>query len=761
MREPVNRVYEFDNFTVDVAERRVLREEQLVPLTPKAFDTLLVLLENKGKIVEKDVLLSEVWADTFVEEATLAQNISTLRKALGTIENGKPLIETVPRRGYRFIGEVREIIGEDEVLVFERRVRTHIVSEREEIDENKTADTDSREEKTTFVAHSKPVAKRRFLIGGAILTALVLIGAWAATQFAARAKTLAATRFEKTQLTKLTTTGTVHRVAISPDGKYLGLVERRGENQALLVRQIANENTVEIVPAKKQQVSGLTFSPAGDEIYYVAYNREEPPQKYLKGILYKVPLLGGSIRQVSEDVDSPVTFSPDKKEIAFIRNDPDGNQSALIVADIDGKNERKLTVRAHDERFTSGGISWSPDGKAIAATAYSKTPAEVLMDAFVVDVKTGEQKPLMTEKWDWVGQVAWLSDSSGIMFPAYGKQSLNLTDEVWLVEYPSGKRRQVTNGVNGFYGVGITADSNAMVTVKSDQVTNFNLASLDNPDKPHKIRQGFSELSLLPLGMDWTPDGKIVFASAKNSNTDVWIINADGSSAKPLTSDEYADFSPAVAPDGKFIVFLSNRSGRQNLWRMNIDGTEQRQISDGYNVTSPSVAPDSKWIYYSATAGDDMRLFVWKIPSNGGEAVKISEKQTFRPKISPDGKFIGCYYPSLKPEEEAARVLKLTILSAEDGKIVKQFDERAPFDNPTQISWTLDGKNLVFIKPDESGSNLWLQPIEGETAPRQLTDSPDRIFRFAFSNDGKNFIYEKGITINDIILIEDAARKNS
>src|SRR5437868_7484466 len=132
MKAVRNVLYNFDLFTVDVAEGRLWRGREMVALTPKAFDTLLVLLAHRGNVVNKDTLLDEVWKDTFVEESTLAQNISTLRKALGTLPGGGQFIETVPRRGYRFTADVKEIIGEDEIIVVRRRVRTQISTEREE-----------------------------------------------------------------------------------------------------------------------------------------------------------------------------------------------------------------------------------------------------------------------------------------------------------------------------------------------------------------------------------------------------------------------------------------------------------------------------------------------------------------------------------------------------------------------------------------------------------------------------------------------------
>ncbi len=111
MAEHTTDFYEFGRFRLKSDERVLLREEELVPLTPKAFDILLALLENDGRIVRKDDLMKKVWPHTFVEEGNLTQNVSLLRKALGESANGPQFIETVPRRGYRFVAPVSKISG--------------------------------------------------------------------------------------------------------------------------------------------------------------------------------------------------------------------------------------------------------------------------------------------------------------------------------------------------------------------------------------------------------------------------------------------------------------------------------------------------------------------------------------------------------------------------------------------------------------------------------------------------------------------------
>src|SRR5512144_979662 len=105
MSSPVRYIYEFGPFRIDTRERLLMRDGQLIPLTPKAVDTLLALIGAAGRIVEKEELIKTVWPDSFVEEGGLARNVSALRKALGDTEEER-YIETIPKRGYRFVAPV-------------------------------------------------------------------------------------------------------------------------------------------------------------------------------------------------------------------------------------------------------------------------------------------------------------------------------------------------------------------------------------------------------------------------------------------------------------------------------------------------------------------------------------------------------------------------------------------------------------------------------------------------------------------------------
>src|SRR5215472_9247518 len=121
--------YEFGPFRLDATDGQLFREGLLLPLTPKALDTLLVLVQNSGHTLEKDELMKTVWPDAIVEENNLTQNISTLRKVLG---QECAFIETIPRRGYRFVAEVRERWEEIPALIVREHTRSSVVIEEEQ-----------------------------------------------------------------------------------------------------------------------------------------------------------------------------------------------------------------------------------------------------------------------------------------------------------------------------------------------------------------------------------------------------------------------------------------------------------------------------------------------------------------------------------------------------------------------------------------------------------------------------------------------------
>lgn len=205
MNKPPQRIFEFDSFRVDVAERQVWRDGKILVLTPKVFDILLILLENKGQTVEKEKLIQMVWAETFVEEGSLNRNVSTLRKILGDDSNEQRFIKTLPKRGYRFTANVREIV-EDDALIVEKNT-SYPVSVREEISDAETRGRGNTENFSVSPLISRlriPSSPRlRVAFAASVLLVLVLALVWtfSGTQ-KSQASLLKLTENERQQLAK-------------------------------------------------------------------------------------------------------------------------------------------------------------------------------------------------------------------------------------------------------------------------------------------------------------------------------------------------------------------------------------------------------------------------------------------------------------------------------------------------------------------------------------------------------------------------------
>src|SRR5690349_15389465 len=244
MSEDSRHLYEFGRFRLDTSERLLLHDGQPVPLTPKAFEMLVVLVGKSGRLVEKDELIKKLWPDSFVEESNLTHNVWTLRKALGESQNGQRYIETVPKCGYRFTADVRELNGASEELVVEKHSFTRIVTESEEQIANAIDVTP---------AVSRSPFKRQLRarnVGLIILGAFALVLAAAAFVWVRALRDAPSAAKPEMTIERLTNGGEIRAATLSPDGKYFAYVEQDGAISHLWLRQTEQSNPIEIIPPR-------------------------------------------------------------------------------------------------------------------------------------------------------------------------------------------------------------------------------------------------------------------------------------------------------------------------------------------------------------------------------------------------------------------------------------------------------------------------------------------------------------------------------
>jgi DNA-binding winged helix-turn-helix (wHTH) protein len=205
MNDTQPRFYEFDSFLLDAQRRELTRDGEILPLMPKVFETLLFFVQNRGRVLEKTELMETLWADSFVEEANLTQNVSTLRKVLGESPHEKIYIVTIPGRGYRFVAEVHELPNETTDVVIHEKIRAHLTIEKEPANEPQIAALKQ-------IAH--PAPKNHWWKAAAGI--LLLLAAAGFYRFFIRPPVSGS--FADFKPVRLTTTGKTKRAAVSPDG---------------------------------------------------------------------------------------------------------------------------------------------------------------------------------------------------------------------------------------------------------------------------------------------------------------------------------------------------------------------------------------------------------------------------------------------------------------------------------------------------------------------------------------------------------------
>ena len=212
--------------------------------------------------------------------------------------------------------------------------------------------------------------------------------------------------------------------------------------------------------------------------------------------------------------------------------------------------------------------------------------------------------------------------------------------------------------------------------------------------------------------------------------------------------DDRTDFMPCVTPDGRYIVFVSERKGTYNIWRMDADGSHPKQLTQGSNENWPSLTSDGQWVIYWGSSNKS-KTTLWKVPIEGGEPVPLSDTALWRPIVSPDGKLIAGYVM-----DDQTAWMWLSVIPVTGGTPTRLF-KVFPIPTLPMIRWNADSRALTYIASNDRFANIWSLPVNS-SQPRQLTNfQSDRIFRFAWSVDGKRLAYERGMIFNDIILIND------
>ncbi len=720
MSLPVNHLYKFGKFTLDTNEKVLVSENNRISLTPKVFELLFLFVENSGKLITKSEILEKVWADSFVEESNLTFTINQLRKLLNDNARQPQFIETIAKRGYRFLADVEKVSAP----------------------EIENAEAISADQSDTPSQRQKPASNRKHI---AILLGLLIISLVSLSGFIYRkTQNTESAEFKKVEFQRITTDGNAVISAISPDGKYIVYAKAAKGMESLFVRQNGQTKDIELISPQIAQYWGITVSPDNTEIYYTIWETNKYDAK-----LYKIPILGGTPKMLLETIDSAVSFSPDAKKITYFRVKPSKGFSELLTANSDGSEIKLLHTLRFPETFETffnrpaGSPAWSPDGNVIAAAGNSMI-AGAKSQILAFDVKTGERKDLTNKNFSYIEQINWIPNSNYLL--AIASEKSLYQKQIIKVDYPSGVSEKITNDTHDYVGLSVTKDSKQILTIVQEQIAELIVARADEIENGRSLINETGKNALLE-GFAWTPDDKIIFRLNQNNQDDIYQIDSEGKNRIKLT-DDFENIHPTISNDGSSIIFTSNKSGVYKLWKMGLKGenpsllTRQNEDAEGYANCSKV----DEWCIYQEGWS---KTQINKISLKTGEIVPlITENQKKNPTISNDGKMFA-YFALDETNNWNLRIGSMT-----DGKLIKQFSlpETA---NIKYIRWSPDDRQLAYVDKKDEFSNIILQPIDGSLTKNLTNFTSKNIYFFDWSRDGKQFALTRGTLINNIVAINN------
>jgi Tol biopolymer transport system component len=388
-------------------------------------------------------------------------------------------------------------------------------------------------------------------------------------------------------------------------------------------------------------------------------------------------------------------------------------------------------VRSGSERLGEFGPAWSPDGKEIAfqlVSVTSKTSNQV-WSVIGVNVESGATRTLTAQQWEGCGRIAWLGDGRGLVLigTKLGEGLTTARDQVWYVSQPDGAVRRVTTELNrhSYYCLGVTNDGQALLVLPYHATSQ--IWSVLPDGQGGQVRYGAHTAVQLTTGtaeggagLESLDKGRIVYIAPTGDHRALWQMDLAGRQPKQLTTDPPFLEEVAAPADGRYFVFSSNRAGSNHLFRVERDGTNLRQLTEGESIEIDSdCSADGHWIVYASqpiVPGKIEKYKLWKIPAAGGAPLQLTEHEADTPHFSPDGRWIAYIYYLTD-----LRRFKLAVISANGGAPVKTFD---PLDSArlnVGCRWTPDSQALTYIVTKKYVSNLWAQPLSGG-GPYQLTN---------------------------------------
>ena len=695
--------YAFGDVEVDLRRVTVTVAGQPVALEPKSFEVLRYLLAHRDRLVTKEEVLAEVWSDTFVTANALTRAVAQVRRAIGDDAQDARYIETVARRGYRFIAGVEELPAGNGARA---GVRPAVPSEP---------------------AAARPSARRgrALAVFGGVAAVLAAAGAWWASPRSGAAASAHEAPFGPAR--RVTTrTGVDTMPALSPDGRSLAFVsDRSGGHEIYVLSDTPGAREVAVTGDGGQNVQPA-WSPDGAWLAFHSRKR--------RGI-WVAPATGGPARQVVEFGSDP-SWSPDGRHIAF-SSDAGGMaaQSVIGIVGADGSGRRELT-RIGSPRGGHREPAWSRSGAALVFTvAMGKWSQEI----WTVPVAGGEPRRVAAPAIGGLDPqfapgdraLLWGAVSTAFSGFALWRQPL---DPATLA--PAGAPVEV-GSLNGVLeGLSIANDGSIAYGVgEADQnLWAVGVAADGTASAPARLTDEAVRASY----PDHAADGRISFLQAgPGSPSAIRVMPPDGGKAEPLI-DEVPLGNGQWLPDGRVLVFR-HRTRPYSLW---IVDPATRRMTDagvsGDDIQSPRPSPDGREVAFHVIEPDGV-MNVWVQPIGGGPRRRVTAdtEAASYPAWSPDGRWLAV---EVKRRDQT----QVAVVPSAGGPMVMLTGEAG---QSWPHSWSPDGRRIAFA--GERGGIWNVYTVDHRTravAPLTRFDSPSGYVRYpSWSPRGDRIVFERSI----------------
>lgn len=721
----------FDDIIVDCENFQVRKAGEPLSLTPRAFDVLVFLIENHGRVVEKTQLFEHVWKEQFVSDNALSRAIKEVRHALGDSADNPRYIETVPRRGYRFVAP----LSSPESVEAETNNFSSDWSKQRGAPESLAAvdgsdSSASEPQKTSRFFNRKPWL---FVLIG--LLAVLTTGMLALSLRKSAAGPVKPSLVRSAQIT--TWTGLDIFPTISPDGNMVAYSSDHNGPFEIYSRALTTGARENQLTSDGQQNLEPSWSPDGKWIAYYSQS---------KGGIWVMPAGGGVARQLVEFGSRPA-WSPDGTRIAFqsdgltdISNTSANAPSSTIwIVSSQGGEAYPLTY-AGNPLGGHGSPTWSADGKHLAFVCNNILTSTV----WTVSPSGTDLKQLTPKGRDFFD-------------PVYSPDGQNLyviTGGVWRIPLsaagePLGEPEQVANPTQALVrSLSFSADGKRVVSSLMRQRGNLWSVSLSKLGEPVGVPAPFFEdTSQRKTNPMFSKDGSKVAYNVwiAGEAGSVWTVGANGKDRAQLTTEPSAIVG--WLPDGSQLASIAFREGGRFLTTTAIDTGRTKTITQLMKqVPFCRLSPDGKTIAFNAHGDRDVNIWLYSIDSGTVKQITFDKELFGFPSWSPDGKWIA---GELKRKDDTY----VAIVPVDGGTPVALNSDRG---QSWTGSWSPDGDKIAFASSRNGVWNVWW--ISRTTKEqKQLTTytKPNSFVRYpTWSPRGDQIVYEYAELTGNIWLAE-------